>query len=974
MKKQVFERKNDSLNEYLAQLDELLKRNKGGGLYEGFDVNPRAFRLPGRVVDPSGLGQDAMKDDLKYSAYEPGVIPMEARQSRLDFIPQFDFEEMRQTTLERRNPADDFNDPRYQEALSRPVETTTEDLEQVYKETGKAYGVQQLIDGGILYNDGLIRYDDGTVREYTGQEAEAIASMEDGSVRYSDGSFRRPASQQEMNVQTGEPAYPIASNADGTVLYSDGISRAFDPSVGEFKKADSGVINFFDTFGQGYRFQPQGANDLIGQCAWFSQQITTLPDGSSWRIGNTLEQKQAYLQNYMAGGLAYMPGEQEAKTGQSIVFDEGTRWGHVATISEIFRGADGQLYYRLTESNYAAPNTVTHDRVVSANDPKILGIVKTTPRQGYDRVSYEQAPDISGERALAVQENASQTGEQERQGEDAPEDQEVQAAPMSQVTPEQQRELQPQQRDRYLGQTINEGIIQPIAQAPQQFAEAIQPMSPERQALAQVPEQLAQKVGVQAEFGLSEGIAGQDPMQARISALSRQPKEYNPYRQLLGNITERVGDRLGIPEGSFSETIAGGPTKRTNQALASQIGGEKPESVPGIRQNILDIGQDIGNRASQVVNPVLSKAGEGIEALKDKASNLFQKTPLMGLFEGQKQVGDTKGSTMIDTSGGREQGDNRDAFFKFGGADQYANYLIDNAEQQKGGALDTSLFKSDFFKDPNRIANVFGETFMGKSATDKYRDYLGEQVKPGFDEPYRTERRQEGDTLYEYKIPIEQYFQNQYFKNLISETPDVLKSGFSYDQFQLPTVTKSASEFKGETPVDSRFSPIFKSGAVDLFKRAGSKVGQLAGDIFKKPAPVYQGATPSMSYEIPQAQRSIFSAPAPMSVSIPSTQRTAISTVPKVSSGGSSGSSGSGSSRSSAPSSPNLASITPSVASRATAIQRAEQKQGGIKVGSGVVSTAPVKESSSSAQIKRSPSKSIFASAASWLKNLFRRR
>jgi murein DD-endopeptidase MepM/ murein hydrolase activator NlpD len=919
MKKQVFERKNDSLNEYLAQLDELLKRNRGGGLYEGFDVNPRAFRLPGRVVDPSGLGQDAMKDDLKYSAYEPGVIPMEARQSRLYFQPEFDLGQE--------------EDPR--EDVGQEIDFNSHSgLQQVMQEL-TSIPVSRTEDGGLLYSNGVVRYDDGTSRQATRQDVpQVVRQFSDGSVLLTNGLFINPSSK-------------IGRGYSGLAGLSDLI---FGTQARVTQKFGNQNPKYYGP--QGHRGVDFGTRDLPAEQRNIAfgfpvevVQVIRAESGSPY--GNSL---LLQLPNGSMLRLSHLSDMENFSVGNTVrPFD------YIGTPGNTGRSTAEHLdvEYYTPDGQLADPETFWLNSV----DLIDTDAINQSLQSGKENLSPEDQQWVEAQEQ-AIAQGLNMTVDPGRF--------EAQA--------QQEQQAQQPQQEGSLGQTINEGIIQPIAQAPQQFAEAIQPMSPERQALAQVPEQLAQKVGVQAEFGLSEGIAGQDPMQARISALSRQPKEYNPYRQLLGNITERVGDRLGIPEGSFSETIAGGPTKRTNQALASQIGGEKPESVPGIRQNILDIGQDIGNRASQVVNPVLSKAGEGIEALKDKASNLFQKTPLMGLFEGQKQVGDTKGSTMIDTSGGREQGDNRDAFFKFGGADQYANYLIDNAEQQKGGALDTSLFKSDFFKDPNRIANVFGETFMGKSATDKYRDYLGEQVKPGFDEPYRTERRQEGDTLYEYKIPIEQYFQNQYFKNLISETPDVLKSGFSYDQFQLPTVTKSASEFKGETPVDSRFSPIFKSGAVDLFKRAGSKVGQLAGDIFKKPAPVYQGATPSMSYEIPQAQRSIFSAPAPMSVSIPSTQRTAISTVPKVSSGGSSGSSGSGSSRSSAPSSPNLASITPSVASRATAIQRAEQKQGGIKVGSGVVSTAPVKESSSSAQIKRSPSKSIFASAASWLKNLFRRR
>lgn len=42
-----------------------------------------------------------------------------------------------------------------------------------------------------------------------------------------------------------------------------------------------------------------------------------------------------------------------------------------------------------------------------------------------------------------------------------------------------------------------------------------------------------------------------------------------PVRQAMGNAVEWVGGKLGIPETGISEAIAGGPTKKTNQATAT---------------------------------------------------------------------------------------------------------------------------------------------------------------------------------------------------------------------------------------------------------------------------------------------------------------------------------------------------------------------------------------------------------------------
>lgn len=911
-KKEVFERKQDSLNDYLTQLEELLKRNRGGGLYEGFDVNPRAFRVGGKVVDPSGLGQDAMKDDLRYSAYEPGVIPMEARGSRLDYTPQFDLGQ-EENTRQGGGQEIDFN--------------SHSGLQQVMGEL-TSIPVSRTEDGGLLYSNGQVRYDNGTSRPATRDDVpQVIRQFSDGSVLLTNGLFINPNAS-------------IGRGYSGLAGLSDLIFGTQARVTQEFANQNPAYYG-----PQGHRGVDFGTRDLAPEQKNIAfgfpvevVQVIRAESGSPY--GNSLLLK---LPNGSMLRLSHLSDMENFSVGNTVrPFD------YIGTPGNTGRSTAEHLdvEYYTPDGQIADPQNFWLNSV----DLVDTNTINEALQSGKEGLSPEDQKWVEAQQQ-AIAQGLNMTVDPARFKEQAQQEQQAQQTP----------------QDRYLGQTINENIIQPLAQAPERIAQAVQPMSPERQALGQ---------GI-ADYGAKKGLP--EMYASEMASGELTPGQAASYNIERANLTPRIDTGLsellrGDVEGAktnFMDT-ASRIGKRVSD-LPGQIGRSLVQPVnaeDGEQKPILQtLGDNLKGAAQSAGQYVTAKAGEGIDALKSGASNLFQKTPLMGLFQGQKQVGDTKGSTMIDTSGGRESSDNRDAFFKFGGAEQYANYLIDNAEQQKGGALDTSLFKSDFFQDPNRVANVFGETFMGGEATGKYKDYLGSQIKPGFDQPYRTERRQEGDTIYEYKIPIEQYFQNQYFKNLMSETPDVLKSGFSYDQFQLPTVTKSASEFKGETPVDSKFSPIFKSGAVDLFKRAGSKVGQLAGNILKPPAPVYQGSTPSMSYEIPQAQQSIFSAPAPMSISIPSTQITAISTVPKVSSGGSGGS------RSSTPSSPNLASITPSVSSGATAIQRAEQKQGGIKIGSGVVSTAPVKESASSAQLKPSNTgKSIFASAASWLKNLFRKR
>lgn len=945
-KRQIFERKAPE-QDYLAQLEELLKKNRGTGLYEAYDVNPRAFRIGGQVVDPSGLGQDQMKDPVKYAPYDYSTIPMNA--PNVGSVGQFNLPE-------QEVPVDQEEQPNY---------NTAQGFQQVLREM-TAIPVSQTADGGLLLSNGFIEYQDGTRRQATYQDVpKVVRQFNDGSVLLENGQFINAGDrigrayrglgglmdilfgkQQDVTQEYGNinPIEPTVGNVNlGTDIRTKDLPQNFYFTL----PFEAKVVSI--TRDDGTRFGDQSGHQGYGNSV-----LLQLPNGSMIRMAHLSD-----MENFNEGDIVtpfdYIgtPGQSGNTYGEHLDLEYYTPEGQISDPESFF----------LNSMDYVDTDSIMQsreDKSTLAPDEREW----TEAQQNLLKQGVQMTLDPNSLRPEAMQ---------------------------AQQIPQTPQEYQPFQTIREAGQEVAKNV-----------GEAVQPMSPQRQALAQVPEQLAQKTGLQAELGLSEGVAGQDPMQARISALSQQPKEYNPYRQLLGNITERVGDTLGIPEGALSETLAGSPTKRTNVALASEIGGERPEAVPGIRQNIKDIGSDLATRATQAINPIVARAGEGIDSLKEKASNLFQKTPLMGMFQGQKQVGDTKGSTLIETSGQKSSTPQSDAFFRFGGADQYGQYLINNAEQVKGGALDTSLFKPEFFQDPNRVANVFGETSRGAEATGKYKDYLGSQIKPGFDEPYRTEQRQEGDTLYEYKIPVQEYFQNQYYKNLLSETPDTLKSGFSFDQFQLPTVSRSASEYKGEVPTQTGREPIFKSGVVDLFKRAGSTVGKLAGDVFKAPAQVYQPSQQSQKFTVPENLSRIFQSPT-ASFAIPQTTRTAISQAPKptladylsrgktaaqyyAETGQQSTLDSINKSRAftspqsiqnSIQSANQIALSAPNVSPQLREVQQREKAQGGVQLPSGAVATvAPATQSNtsgSSAQLSSPDNKSVFSSAGDWLKRLFKR-
>jgi hypothetical protein len=749
--------------QYLAQLDQLLKKNQGQGLFVGQDVAPgQIIREGRRVFNPTGL---------EMSRAPIAQQPQQQSAPQIQSLPQVPSTDSGTPGWQRSGFEQSYANPEYKQAIESP-NLSSEQLQQGFEQSGRAYGVMSMADGGVLYNDGLIRYDDGTVREYTGQQdAYAFRSNADGSVGYSDGSSRRQATEQEQQVQQGRPT-PIASMEGGRVMYSDGIIREFNPATaqttaqpqaevaGPESEGSSGVVNFYDKYGQGYKFNA-GPNDLLGECAWFSQQITTLEDGSSWRIGNTIGQKKQNLANHRANGNAFYKGEQEPTVGNSIVFDEGTTWGHVGTIAEIFKGQDGKTYYRITESNYAKPKTVTHDRVITADDRKIVGFVKSKARDGYELKDYTEAPEVTGERDLGVADNASITGEQEREGGDNELDMEAQLPPISSdqtggkysnlMSSATGQPKQPQQQ--FLNNNPVGEYQSPAKEAAGSLANNVFKSALQANPLTGTAKKVIEttKPTGKADFGVTEGLITPDAAQARMQAAKdiAKPTEgrniFGQVQQKLGNAADTLGTKLNIPETGISEIIAQGPTSNTSSPFSTEL---KQAAVDNVKQagqslnslnpfsqsvgNIQKEVQSLGSKASQAKDVALSTAGKGIEGIKSAAAgvgdlvNIFKK-PSTDQIDEEKKIGGGAGQAVTElgeaSRAGKERNDIRDPFFKLGGSSSFKNFLVPNAETKYGGALKLDLFKDDFFKDAGNIASVFGGSKDIGVATDKYLNY-----------------------------------------------------------------------------------------------------------------------------------------------------------------------------------------------------------------------------------------------------------
>lgn len=766
-----------SQSQYLKELEELLKKKKEGSTLFGEDTgdNP-GFIVPGRYFRP-GLRQAISPDEQQ---------PTERIPSMVFDAPQF--EQFKERSYQGQRP-EDIQKPRDTRVKtgSVGVGTTSEQLDAAKQLTGSEYPVQQMRDGGILYSDNRIRYEDGTIRDFTGTDAQPISSQADGSILYSDGSSRRQMTTTEGFVQGQDQPVGLQSLGGNRVLYSDGIVREGTYQT-PAQRAEtqqnqgSGVVNFFDKFGQGYQFrESDGAAGLGGQCAWFSEQITRMPDGSTWTIGSTIQDKRNQFAGHANKGNAYYLGQGQPQVGQSIVQDLGTDWGHVATISEIL--PDGSL--RLTESNYAGPRVVTHDRIISANDPSIIGFLKTQPVQGYTTKDWREAPPISGERELAVTDNASSTGQQDstirsekeqiaslppiasdQSGGAFPEamtpvQQQVQGEAREQMSSQSEAQPLPEGSTplpmRMMGQAIEQA--QPTGELGLGISETLRGDIPEaRQEVGQTVGALGQAVKA-PEMYASEAISGElTPGQA----LSKSIEENVPKSRIDTGISELARGDIEGAKRNFQDTVSRISNRVSN--IPSQLGrevvpqvsaddGQPRQARETLKDNFDYMGKSVsdkfgeqGNRLQNIASQftkskdnVLAKAGEGIKKLTGGINLQGGLKPQS--LEGEKRaIGEETASTPVQSkletsqsSVAKPLNDIRDQFFKSGEADKYSEYI--DPGKIGLGALKTDLFKDQFYRTPDAIKGVFSKTNLLPEATNKFQDVAIGDIKSQFSSP-----------------------------------------------------------------------------------------------------------------------------------------------------------------------------------------------------------------------------------------------
>lgn len=543
-------------------------------------------------------------------------------------------------------------------------------------------GIQSTQDGGVLATDGNIYYSDGTMRSGDA-DAYAYQSLPGGAIRYSDGSVREAIPYEVASLgydQDGTPLY----------LYSDGQVR-YGSSTGEI--GEGGVSALI--------------KGIFGQDRPITQEYGNInpiePTPGNVNIGTDIRTKD------LQGGVYKIPVNAEVV---QVYKDDGTRFGDQSG----HKGYGNSILLRLPSGEMLRFSHMGEMANVQVGDTISAGQVFGTPGQTGN--TYGEHLDLE-----YYNEQGQASNPSEFKG--FPKDDKVgQLAPDPRQQPPQQT-TQPTMDQKINEQKTNEQTI------PQQVKEAAVPGSVQRQALGQTVQEASP---IKTELGIGETIS-QGPeagREARVESLQQSDKTYNPFRQLLGNVTERIGDTLGIPEGVFSEAIAGGPTKRTNLALASEIGVNKSQEVPGIRQNIKDIGGEI----KQFGEDALARAGEGVSNLASSAVSSLQNVFKPKQDVAKRAVGDVKGtaepaqsgqfSSVMDTASSMAnlpKNDIRDPFFKMGGADMFKSFLSPGVDSKYKGALGLDTFTSDFYKDLGNISSVFGGSKDLSPAVNKYIEF-----------------------------------------------------------------------------------------------------------------------------------------------------------------------------------------------------------------------------------------------------------
>lgn len=644
-----------NMQQYLQELESLLKRNTGTGLFSAEDTSSNTpMYIPGKVSNPGGIESNA------------SAISAEPRESVVpDFqMPNSPQEEDQyadqpiQAAQPENMSVSDFID-QFTQAVYSPQRASTEELQQKYQQSGQKYGIQSLFDGRTKFNDGSI----GINEE---KDPNAIASMRDGSILWDDG-FTREAPPQGMQGQF--------AGTDGLSQFLFGRKQAITQPYGNVNPIEPtpGNVNY----------------------------------GTDFRTRD-LENRQLKL-------------PVKTKILQ-ILRDDGTRFGTISghqgygnsVLLELPSGERIRLSHLSNLPNFEQGQEIPSETVIGTP-----GTTGNTYGEHLDVEYYNRDGKISNPKEFL------QTGAREYS----------QNSPITGVSPYLQRDnmsVDPRVKQE---KPIAQGLqsINPRVSQDQPSYNPDQTLPKFTQEVKKIPQKVAgaiDKANPTGEFdlGLTEGGFTPQAAQTRMDTAVKfaQPSEnrgfLGRFRQSIGNATEQAGNMLGIPETGISEILAGGKTRDTNQAFASELDQSAKQKDPGQSLNI-----------KQGITDVAQQAGQGVKALGQAGVDALGAVFKPKQEEPKRAVGDVAGtadpgslsqfSSLMDGAPSMSKmvkNDTSDPFFKMGGSEMYKSFLKPNAKDLYGGALNMDMFTPEFYKDLGNISSVFGGSKDLGAATERY--------------------------------------------------------------------------------------------------------------------------------------------------------------------------------------------------------------------------------------------------------------
>lgn len=570
-----------------------------------------------------------------------------------------------------------------------------------------------------------------------------IQSMADGSVRMRSGAIR----------QFYEPPQPVGTQADGSILFSDGTTRI--PGV-HFNPGLEGLQDFLGLSGQ-----------AITQD--FGNYNPGLEPGSGYNMGTDIRTRD------LAQKAIYLP---VGATVMQVFQDDGTRFGDVSghqgygnsVLLQLPTGEMIRLSHFDIMGNFEVGQTVQPGTFIG-----IPGTSGNTAGEHLDVEYYNQQGQIDNPINFSgFYDPQALTQPQMSQDIQQPQQQPQQPTTQGTQIQQQQQIDTPVLNAMRSARESGGDILGALEQVPSMAQNLVNPFgSPAGAAVAaDIARGTIDAISPTGNFdpGITEGIITPQAAQARRQSVLDTAQQQEPFRQgvfgdirqRLGNFTEAVGDRLGIPEGYASEFIAGAPTQRTNQAFASEFerrmnpnqSFERSEQVKqgsplyqGVKRTVENLGE-----AASDIRDAIPQAGEGIRRLFSRSGgtgvNLFSRRRGEDLSP-QRAVGATGSSgnqlgsaPLMSTAQASRVSDTTDPFFKSQLFEKMRGFTnFEGGEPGRDQALSIDVFGEDFYNDPSRVQSVFGETFMEDPALQK----ATQQVKEQFRQRYSGDEYDQAD-------------------------------------------------------------------------------------------------------------------------------------------------------------------------------------------------------------------------------------